>query len=158
MHDLGTTRRRGEEGFTLIESLIAMVILITGIAAIANLMVIAGSSNAVGSHTTAAAMVASQQMELLKSATYPSLIPGGTVVIPPNHGGPAHPQCNLAPVQGMYACDTTVEGVGLIHVQWSITGLAAAPTTYFIHVVSRPVAASTGQRALADFTTFRTSN
>ena len=70
--------RRGEQGFTLIEALIAMVILIVGIAAISNLMVVAGSSNAVANHTTAASAIAAQQMELLKSQTFGNLMQGGT--------------------------------------------------------------------------------
>jgi type II secretory pathway pseudopilin PulG len=152
-------QRHGEEGFTLIEALIAMVILIVGIAAIANLMVIAGTSNTVANSSSAASAVASQQMDLLKSASFETLVPGGSVTVPANHV--AHAACNSAPVTGMYVCDTNVEGVGTVHVQWAITGplVGATPAvTHFIELIAQPIAPATRQRGTARFTTFRTDN
>ena len=157
--DRALVSRRGEEGFTLIEALIAMVILIVGIAAIANLMVVAGSSNAVANSGTAASAVASQQMELLKSASYDTLVTGGTITVPVNHT--AHPACNSGVVTAAYACDALVEGVGTIHVQWEISPqlAAAAPAqTRFVELVAQPIAPALRQRATAHFTTFRTDN
>ena len=89
--------RHGEQGFTLIEALIAMVILIVGIAAISNLMVVAGTSNAAANSTTGASAVAAQQMELLKSQTFTGLAAGGGVIVPPVHAG-GHPPCGQASV------------------------------------------------------------
>lgn len=152
--------RRGEQGFTLIEALIAMVILIVGIAAIANLMVVAGTSNTVANSTTAASAVATQQMDLLKSASFETLVPGGTLVMAVPHPPAGHADCNTAPVQGIYICDARVEGVGTIHVQWAITAIpAAAPAaTDFIDLIAQPVAPTIGTRARARYTTFRTAN
>ena len=155
----GAAGRRAEAGFTLIEALIAMVILMVGIAAIANLMVVAGSSNTVANASTAATAVASQQMDLIKAASYETLVAGGTTVVPANHTN--HPDCNAAPVQGQFVCDAAVIGVGTIHVQWAITGplAAAAPAgTYFVDLVAQPIERATRQRATARFTAFRTDN
>lgn len=151
---------RGEQGFTLIEALIAMVILVVGIAAIANLMVVAGTSNTVANHSTAAAAIAAEQMELLKSASFPTLVAGGTVVIPPGPHVAGHPACNTGAVTAVYVCDARVQGVGTVHVQWQIIGppLGAATTTLFIQLVAQPVAPGIGLRGRAAFTTFRTSN
>ena len=157
-HRTGVSHRRGEQGFTLIEALIAMVILIVGIAAISNLMVVAGTSNTVANSTTAASSVASQQMELLKAARYNMLAAGGTMVMPPTHTT-SHPQCNTGVVTAVYACDTNVPGVGSIHVQWEIVGplAGAVPAgTVFINLMAQPIAPGIGMRARARFTTFRT--
>jgi type II secretory pathway pseudopilin PulG len=154
-------QRRAEAGFTLIEALIAMVILIVGIAAIANLMVVAGTSNTVANSSTAASAVASQQMDLLKSASYETLVAGGTATVPTTPHTTAHPVCNVAAVTAGFACDAVVEGVGTIHVQWAVTGplAGAAPAaTYFIDVVAQPIAPATRQRGTARYTTFRTDN
>lgn len=155
------SQRRGEQGFTLIEALVAMVILVVGISAISNLMVVAGTSNTVANSTTAASAVAAQQMERLKSATYQTLVPGGTVTLPVNHGV-GHPDCDPAvgpAVTAVYLCDARIQGVGTIHVQWQIVNnLPGAPQTYFINVLAQPVATGIGLRGQARFTTFRTSN
>ena len=156
-HTTAVSHRRGEEGFTLIEALIAMLILIVGIAAISNLIVVAGTSNTVANSTTAASAVASQQMELLKTARYNTLVAGGTMVVPPNHT--PHLQCNTGLVAAVYAWDTNVPGVGSIHVQWEIVGPlpGAAPAgTVFINLLAQPVAPGIGIRGRARFTTFRT--
>ena len=156
-HTTDVSHRRGEQGFTLVEALIAMVILIVGIAAISNLMVVAGTSNTVANSTTAASSVASRQMELLKATTFPSLVPGGTMVVPANHV--PHPACDSAPVTAMFVCDTSVPGVGTIHVQWQVIGPLAGATpagTLFINVLAQPVAPGIGIRGRANFTTFRT--
>jgi len=73
--------RRTEQGFTLIEALVAMVILIFGIAAVSNLMVIAGTSNTVANHSTATTSAATRQMELLESTRWNSLVPGGSMPV-----------------------------------------------------------------------------
>ena len=153
-------QRRGEAGFTLIEALIAMVILIVGIAAIANLMVVAGTSNTVANSSTAASAVASQQMDLLKSASFETLVSGGTATVPTGPHTTSHPACNAAVVTTAFACDALVEGVGTVHVQWAVTlAPAAAPAaTYFIDVVAQPIAPAVRQRGSARFTTFRTDN
>ena len=68
-----------QAGFTLIEALIAMVILAFGLIAITNLLIVAASSNSVGNMSSAATALASQQLELLKAQSYTNIAPGGSL-------------------------------------------------------------------------------
>jgi prepilin-type N-terminal cleavage/methylation domain-containing protein len=66
------TEKPSEAGFSLIEVMIAIIVLVFGILGVANLIVIAAASNMVGNHATAAVSVATEKMELLKSAPWGS--------------------------------------------------------------------------------------
>src|SRR6185503_18064847 len=66
-----------ESGFTLIEALVAVVVLAVGLISVANLMVVAAASNAVANQATAAATVASQELERLTALPYDQLLEGG---------------------------------------------------------------------------------
>ncbi len=74
-------RCRTEAGFTLIEALVAIVVLSFGLIAITNLLVVAASSNTVANQGTAAAAVASRELDRLKSLPFvdPRLAPGGNL-------------------------------------------------------------------------------
>jgi len=61
---------RGREGFSLIEVMIAIVILTVGLLSLAQMMVVATNSNALAGRMTASAALAKQQLELLKAAPY----------------------------------------------------------------------------------------
>ena len=63
---------RAERGFTLIEVLIAIVVLVFGLIAITNLFLVAGSSNTVANQATAASDVAAQIVENLKAQPWNS--------------------------------------------------------------------------------------
>lgn len=155
--------RRSEQGFTLIEAMVAMVILIFGLAAIANLMVVAGTSNTAANHSTAAALAASQQMERIKSVAFPALPAAGGDV--DNDVG-ATGRCGATPVTATFNCDTsaTLErdfaGVGTMHVRWQIgPGIAAGGTaTRFIQVSAESRAPAMFRRSRVVLTTFRTDN
>ena len=153
--------RSGEQGFTLIEAMVAMVILLFGIAAVSNLMVIAGTSNTVANHSTAATAAATQRMEILKTTTFPTLVPGGDIVNDSPVGTP--PPCDAVPA-GYYHCNTVTtgpnavfQGVGRMHVRWAITTVpGTVPATLYIQVVAESQAPAVGSRSRASFTTFRT--
>jgi prepilin-type N-terminal cleavage/methylation domain-containing protein len=131
--------RRSEAGFTLVESLIAILVLVVGIAAIANLMAIAMSSNSVANMSTASATVASQQLEVLKATQFTTLAPGGSVT---------------ADVAGYYITpDTLVPGVGTIHTRWSI--VSVNKDVMFITVNSQATGVLGPARTQSQFTTFR---
>jgi len=59
---------RGNEGATLIEVLVAMLVLVSGVLAIAQLFLVAAASNAAARDTTVAATLAAQKVEQLLSS------------------------------------------------------------------------------------------
>jgi type II secretory pathway pseudopilin PulG len=136
------TGRGSEAGFTLVEALVAIVVLIFGLMAITNLMIVAASSNTAANQSTAAATTASQQMELLKAVPFTELAAGGSVT-------------SDATVSGTdYFNEVTLPGVGTIHTRWEI----AEPDgqTRFIRVRSEGIAKLVRSRSRAELTTFRT--
>lgn len=64
------TGSRGQQGFSLIEVMISIVILTVGLLSLAQMMVVATSANAVAGRRTASAGLAKQQLELLKAAPF----------------------------------------------------------------------------------------
>lgn len=161
-------RASSEAGFTLIEALIAIVVLVVGIVAIVNLFVVASTSNAVGNHSTAATGQATETLERLKAIPFLDiaavLSPGGTdgdldadagtitdcLEDPP----PAAPVCV---VPGNYNMARDVPGVGRIKTRWQIVRPGAGgPDTLFIVVRSESTATLAGTRSRSEFTTFRT--
>jgi type II secretory pathway pseudopilin PulG len=145
---------RGEAGFTLVEALCAIVILAFGLIAIANLMLVAATSNTVANQSTAATTLATQQMETLKNIPFTN--PPTTNAFNPalNPGG------NLdADLAGYFNPPVDIPGVGEIRVRWLITGVPdpvdAVVRTLFITVRAEGTGALTGARSRAEFTTFR---
>ena len=132
-----------QAGFTLIEALLAMVILTFGLIAITNLLVVAASSNSAGNQSSAATALASQQLELLKAQTYTTLAPGGSLTADQSAGGVP------------YFRDDDIDGVGRFHTRWAIVQIAGDQQTRFIHVRTDPASGLFRSRAAADFTTFR---
>jgi len=148
---------RGEAGFTLVEALCAIVILAFGLMAVANLMVVAATSNSVANQGTAATTLATQQMERLKNIPFTdentnvlnaNLQPGGDLetdqpgyFIDPANPVPGEPQID-------------VQGVGRMRVRWQISAVDAR--TLFIVVRSEGTGALSGARSRAEFTVFRT--
>ena len=61
---------KGREGFSLIEVMIAIVILTVGLLSLAQMMVVATNANAVAGRMTASAALAKQQLELLKAVPF----------------------------------------------------------------------------------------
>ena len=142
LDEIWTSRRGAQEGFTLIEALIAILILVFGLMAIANLYAIAGTSNRVANAGTAAAAAASERMEHLKSLPFD------------------HPQLTA---QGNLDEDSAsnyfdyqdVPGVGRVRTRWLVADVGTDPSVKFITVRSEATGAVTGQRSRAEFTTFR---
>jgi type IV pilus assembly protein PilV len=60
----------GDEGFTLLEVMIALVILSVGLLGLAALQIVAVKGNAFSSEMTSATMIAQQHAEILKSRAY----------------------------------------------------------------------------------------
>jgi type II secretory pathway pseudopilin PulG len=132
-------RRDDESGFTLIEALFSIVILVFGLLAITNLMIVGASSNSTANQSTATTALASQQLETLKALPFTSLTAGGSLT---------------ADANGDFR-DEVIDGVGPIHTRWQIS-TATNPQTLFIRVRSEPVGGFLKSRARAEFSTFRT--
>jgi type II secretory pathway pseudopilin PulG len=148
-------RNRGREaGFTLVEALVAIVVLAFGLMAVTNLLVVAAASNTVGNHSTAATTAASETMERLKSRDFLTLTPGGNV----DSGTMGSiSDCNDATTEcvigGNFNSRRNVPGVGVIRTFWEIRQVDGQ--TLFIRVRSQSTAALAGARSRAEFTTFR---
>ena len=148
-----TTRNRegAEAGFTLVETLVAVVILVFGLMAVTNLLLVAASSNSVANQGTAAVTSATQAMESLKITSFANLAPGGTT-FDPSDGGKACDDPTLAVNE--WHCTDTLSGVGTIHTHWWVT---ATPDLrlYHLRVRSEGTGALSGARSRAEFTSFR---
>jgi Tfp pilus assembly protein PilV len=134
-----TTRRNDEAGFTLSEALVAMLILMFGLASIFNLMIVATSSNSVANRASAATMIASQELEVLRSTPYSQLV---------NSPADSLDVCTVN-----YCRTTTVEGVGTFESRWLIQTLTS-PNLRFLQVRTQPNGFR-GISARADLTTIR---
>jgi len=160
--------RTAESGFTLVEALIAIVVLVVGIVAIVNLFVVASTSNAVANHSTASSGQGTETMERLKSIPFLTLTGGmlgstsgnldtdvGSIpncVEPPP---PATPVNCIIP--GNYNLARDIPGVGRIKTRWQIVRPGAGgPDTIFIVVRSQSTATLAGIRSRSEYTTFRT--
>jgi len=148
-----TPSRRSEAGFTLVEALVAIVVLIFGLMAVTNLLLVAASSNSVANQGTAAVASATQVMDFLKVTTFDLLddTPGGT----PYDSTDGGKDCNdITLVPTDWHCTASTPGVGMIHTHWYITADADARLLH-IRVRSEGTGALAAARSRAEFTTFR---
>jgi prepilin-type N-terminal cleavage/methylation domain-containing protein len=161
-----STHDRSQSGFTLVEALVAIVILAFGLIAISNLFLVAGSSNQSANHMSATTAEAIETLEALKAIPFGSLVVGGDL----DNDLPAacQPDCianpELCPTQcvtsGGYNFYRAVPGVGLVRTRWvidnPIPGAGGAPVCW-ITVRSETTAPVVGLiRSRSEFTTFRT--
>jgi type II secretory pathway pseudopilin PulG len=148
--------RGAEAGFTLVEALVAIVVLIFGLMAVTNLMLVAASSNSVANQGTAAVAAATRAMDLIKATTFGSL---GTVgdVAGFDTCTTAGKDCSdpTLAVNDTH-CTDDVPGVGAIHTHWQISAVTPAdPRLFHVRVRSEGTGALSAARSRADFTTFR---
>jgi type II secretory pathway pseudopilin PulG len=141
-----------ESGFTLIEALVAIVVLVFGLMAVTNLMIVAASSNTVANQGTAAVTSSTRVMDLVKSTSYANLPTGGNAWSTTDTGAQ---DCNIAilPLTDWH-CDEFIQGVGTIHTHWWITA-TPDPRLLHIRVRSEGTGSLAGARSRSEFTTFR---
>jgi type II secretory pathway pseudopilin PulG len=153
-----TSRERsgpsGEAGFTLVEALVAVVVLMFGLMAVTNLMLVAASSNSVANQGTAAVTSASRAMDALKAVTFTDLTEGGTD-FDASDGGKDCNDPTLVWNEGKWHCNDTVSGVGVIHTHWWITVDAVDSRLLHLRVRSEGTGALARARSRAEFTSFR---
>lgn len=132
-------KQNREAGFTLIEALTATLILMFGLASIFNLMIVATTSNNVANRASAATMIASQQLEVLRSTPFSAMVNSPVDTLEIQTPG--------------YFQITTVEGVGTFETRWLIQTLTT-PNLRFLQVRTDP-GGFRGRTARAEFTTIR---
>lgn len=140
-------QRTGEAGFTLVETLVAIVILVFGLVAVTNLLLVAGSSSTVANAGSAATAVAVEQMEAIKATPFLNLVPGPGGANPLDADNP-----------GFFRNSTTdprlsIPGAGAISVRWSIEPVA--PNIFYIRVRAEARGPLLAGRTRADYTSFR---
>jgi len=145
--------RTDESGFTLVEALVAMVVLAVGLVGVANLLVVGATSNTIGNHSTNTTTIATETLERLRNISFPlvQVSPAGSI--------DATPICNdnlivsncVAP--GNFQAFKDVPGVGRVNTTWEI--VQVDNQTLFIRVRSESTAALARRRARAEFTTIR---
>ena len=160
---------RHDEGFTLIEALVAILVLAFGLAAVTNLFLVGGTSNQTANHMSATTAEAMETLEALKAIPFGNLAVGGD--LDADVPGTCQPDCladpDLCPTQCVVGRPNpsfnyyrTVPGVGLVRTRWRIDnpipGAGGAPVC-FIRVRSESTAPLAGGfRSRAEFTSFRT--
>jgi len=151
------TGGRGERGFTLVETLVAIVVLVFGLMAVTNLLLVAASSNTVANQGTAAVTSATRIMDMVKATSHQAL----RAVASASPGGPdwatddgARPCGDPALGVGDWHCDDDLPGVGRVHTHWWIATTADARLLY-VRVRSEGLGALAASRSRAEFTTFR---
>lgn len=136
-------KRNSEAGFTLSEALIAMLILMFGLASIFNLMIMATTSNNVANRASAATMIAAQQIEVLRATPFSQLVDTDPDSLNIACAAAVGPACSV----------TEVEGVGSMETRWLIQTLTN-PNLRFIQVRTEP-RGFRARQAMADLTTIR---
>ena len=130
--------RSSEAGFTLVEALIAILVLIIGLAAVSNLLIVATTNNTAASKATGAAVVASHQLEELKRTPFPLPVGGSLTINQPN----------------FFRFDGN-QTIGFVVTRWTVAP-TFDPTAFLITVESVDQAPITGGiRSRARFTTLR---
>ena len=150
-----TSRNGNEAGFTLIEALIAIVILVFGLIAITNIFVVATASNQIGNLTTASAVRSAETLEKLKALPFTTLTAGGSLT---TDAGAANTGSEVTVGGSLtYNCQETVTGVGIIKSRWVVKDvLAAKSNVYFITVRSEVDGPFGRVLSRAEYSTFRT--
>jgi prepilin-type N-terminal cleavage/methylation domain-containing protein len=155
---MSTQARKNEAGFTLIEALIAIVVLAVGLIAVTNLLVVGAASNTIGNHSTNTTTIATETLERLRNITFnlvaaaPS--PAGAIDVPLTAG-----TCddnvvgNNCVRPGNYEAVKDVAGVGRVHTTWEIVPIDGQ--TFFVRVRSESESGLARRRARAEFTTIR---
>jgi hypothetical protein len=144
-----------EAGFTLIEALIAIIILVFGLIAITNLLIVAASSNTIGNHSSGATAQATEVLERLKAIPFNQLQVSAVDSLTADRGttAPCDDSTGTCVTGSNYNAYKTVPGVGQIRTRWKISQVDTQ--VYFIEVVAESLSPLAGARSRASFTTFR---
>jgi len=135
-----TPSNNPEAGFTILEAVIATLILLFGLASIFNLMIVAVSSNSLANRASGAVTLASHQMEILRSTPFSALADS--------------PTDSLEVADPDFSRIDHVEGVASYETRWEITTLSD-PNLKYLRVRVEPQGFR-GRAARSELTTVRT--
>ena len=148
-----------EDGFTLVEALVAIIVLVFGLIAVTNLMLVAASSNTVANQGSAATMASSERLDLLRNMPFNllSAATGGNIAATTpvtldcmTAAGGAPPMPPAA-----FACFHDIPGVGRVVTRWQVSAVAGTGRVLFIQVRSEGEGVLAQARSRADFSVFR---
>jgi prepilin-type N-terminal cleavage/methylation domain-containing protein len=154
-------KKRNEDGFSLIEVMVAIVILTVGLLSLAQMMVLATNSNTLSGRMTSCSALAKEQLERLKAAPFytnpqaqvrsPQLTAGGDI------------NNTVGGFSQIYDADGVPAAAGLYEVRWQITDINTPLPLAMVRIQVRclPAAGMGDQFAVigeARFTTYRTAN
>jgi type II secretory pathway pseudopilin PulG len=139
--------RGGEAGFTLVEALIAIIVLVFGLIGVTNLFVVAKTTTSLANQSSAATTAASETLERLRAMTFTDLMAqaGG--------GLSDTASCTNPPATTFWRCDT-IPGVGQIYTQWQIVQAPGDVDMYVITVRSEGSGIAR-RRSRSEFTLLR---
>jgi Tfp pilus assembly protein PilV len=133
------TSRPHEAGFTLIEAMIATLVLMFGLTAIFNLMIVATSSNSLANRATVATALAGSRMEVLRATAFTALADSPTDA--------------LDVAASPFTESITVPGAGIFVTTWKVQTLTS-PNLKLLQVRTEP-SGFRGRWGRAEFTSIR---
>ncbi|GMR23435.1 MAG: hypothetical protein BMS9Abin37_1864 [Acidobacteriota bacterium] len=155
--------RTGEHGFTLIEVMVAIVILTVGLLSLAQMMVLATNSNTLSGRMTSASALAKEQLERLKATPFYSNPIARTRNVAFVDGGDL--DSTVAGYVQYYDQDgqLAAAGAAMFEVRWDVQTVPSNLPLQMIRIRVRclPAAGMQDQFAVigeARFTTFRVAN
>jgi hypothetical protein len=156
MHE--PTPRTSESGFTLVEALVAIIVLVFGLIAVTNLLLVAAASNTVANQGSAATMASSERIDLLRNLPFSTLVLnlGGNINDTTLPGTACVPAGGLPPpMPPVWSCFNDVPGVGRIITRWQVSAVGGTGRMLFIQVRSEGTGALAQARSRADFSVVR---
>ena len=145
--------RRREAGFTIVEAMIAIVILVFGLMAVTNLMIVAASSNTAANHMTAATDASNEVMERIKATPFTQITVGGDLVTDAGSLLNCQEPAQTCVIPGNFNSSRGFPGVGQIKTRWRIE--AEGTQTLFITVRSESLSPLVASRSRSELTMFR---
>jgi type II secretory pathway pseudopilin PulG len=149
---------RKEAGFTLVEALVAIIVLVFGLIAVTNLLIVAASSNSVANQSSVATMDASERLDLLRNLPFVTLAAalGGDITDTTMPTTDCVPAAGAAPpMPPIWSCFHDLQGVGRVVTRWQVSAVPGTGRLLYIQVRSEGTGALSQVRSRSDFAVVR---